>query len=1084
MPDKMPKQLLTLIKSVTSIPNTNPTKNQQSAIICDMDNSRTYVFDHIHHNMTVIALDRIPFTTIIFKAKLQDLNRTMANHILTSTTYPTHEQYIKLRNDYTNALLKTEQPKETTPNIAAHRPQQIEKLEQQIGKLKQRRVHFLDDATHHPQQVEKLKQRHIHFLDELHNITKDTQKHINKPNTTQQQGKIFLKTPPQIKRPTQWPALRPILINTVSTLPLILLILYTRSVRATPTADNTPMKTSITDLYSQMDDKDTQNKPHSGIKQNFVFNWQGNAVTNPSIHYYSIKYQACDIYELTEHLEKMITHHSKICNTTQISNTEQQHLIKTKDEHHILLNKKMNIVQARRTCNSLNSKLIEAKDKTQTHLLDTFMTKHNVAETFSGIHYDREIQEFLYTNGEYINDRNSKDAPRLHCDYGNKPRTWEYIHNYATKYNYYKPIFLYSKAGTTNIITLAQNQHGPHANNWFNKDGVAAMKYPICATPRATHTRDIIFKQWQNQCKAIHTSLETQTNAIKHRIERLKPSALPKPTERIGLFGNYNYLFRTNNHTNNGIYNPTNTTRICSNYITNPNISRTELVQSRREKRSILDLEVSPYTKMIYGAIQFIAKLYTDYTTNHHNAQTNPTNEQTHEYIYHLTKQESYDNDLIQTTNFIATTDKETKLDAHINKIIAYITDILNNLEKYYKSNYIAQPTDFLTQNNYKAIRAEIQSNYELVIPSQLRENKIFLSTDETSYVMTLAIPLQPQKHKTDLFRVTPMPIWHNNTRYSPTIPHKTFGIPKQGPRTYVTTTEDELAKCTTNPYCETSKGTQTAKEPPCGINQFFNTNKNCLYAKDEDQQNWYHQLENTIYFSIKPNTTVPMNVECSRRYGVTTTRNTNLENYGTITLPFNCQAFIEKNIYRPAIRTLFQHQIKEDQEINVQPLFPNLNIQIKNNTIAYIIQRTQTIIDTAEYIITVAIMAAILIIFIIATLTVQHKQRVSKTKQETDYQENTQDTEQNKNEDTNKHDPNTVLLQNTLFKAHLRQYENTNDNKPNAPEGHYESLKDQHIYSTIGTHKQTALSTIQEETNYPRPTAYCVSKGLRNPEC
>jgi len=126
-----------------------------------------------------------------------------------------------------------------------------------------------------------------------------------------------------------------------------------------------------------------------------------------------------------------------------------------------------------------------------------------------------------------------------------------------------------------------------------------------------------------------------------------------------------------------------------------------------------------------------------------------------------------------------------------------------------------------------------------MTIPNYLRENKIFLNTNNESYIMTLAIPLQPEKHNTDLFRVTPMPIWKSNTRYTPNIPHKTFGIPRQGTQKFVTTTEEELTNCIANPYCETAKGTQKATQPPCGINEFFHNNKNCIYSKDTQQINW-----------------------------------------------------------------------------------------------------------------------------------------------------------------------------------------------------------------------------------------------------
>ena len=592
----------------------------------------------------------------------------------------------------------------------------------------------------------------------------------------------------------------------------------------------------------------------------------------------------------------MILYHFELCNYIPISTTEQQHLIRDQDKHHILLNQKMNIVQARRTCNSINSNLIEIQRNNQSRLLETFMTRHGITQSLSGIYYNPTIQEFVYTNGEYITDKktNLNNLPPPHTEYYNKATTWKELLDIAVQRYKHKPIFLYTKAGTM-LVTLAAYQSGSLSNTYnYHQSSIA---FPICATLRAASSKEIIHQQWKDQCLIIHKKLESQLQSTIKRMKQLKPNNLPQHRKNIQLFGNYNHLLHKQEFPNNKTKQQANTASTCDNYTARLKQLRNNQHQTTtktphqlnqtRQRRSPIPLEFfPPIAEYIYSAIQFIAQIYTHYINSYPKSENNPTNEQTLQYVYIIAKQNAYDKDFIDTTNFIAATNTQTKLQIHIISTNSYIHQILDKLEKYFSSNYKPEPTDFLTQYQYEAIHLSIYKNHRTTIPKQLGNNKIFLNTNSKNYIMTLAIPLQPHKHDTDLYRITPIPILKNKTRYTPNIPHKTFGIPRQDSRTFITMTEEELNNCSNDTYCETAKGTQKAKQSPCGIDQFFHDQENCFYTKDSSQQNWFHKLENVIYFSIKPDTTVPMHLECSDRtyYDQTTSRQIILKNYGKTT--------------------------------------------------------------------------------------------------------------------------------------------------------------------------------------------------------
>ena len=94
-----------------------------------------------------------------------------------------------------------------------------------------------------------------------------------------------------------------------------------------------------------------------------------------------------------------------------------------------------------------------------------------------------------------------------------------------------------------------------------------------------------------------------------------------------------------------------------------------------------------PVAKYIFSAIQFIAQVYTIYINSYPKSETNPTDEQTLQYIYYITKQNAYDKDFIHTTNFITATNTQTKLQIHITSANSYIHLILDKLDKFFNSN-------------------------------------------------------------------------------------------------------------------------------------------------------------------------------------------------------------------------------------------------------------------------------------------------------------------------------------------------------------------------------------------------------------
>ena len=913
---RIPTKIINNLTKLNNSTQRSPRTFIHSPIITDAENLHTLAFDLTQHPLATQNITSLLLQTNIltqnFQTSLQSLNKEM-NEATQEITRLKYNRITSIRQRYTNLfsnqLLRPQNNNTNNPKRVNFSPfpiEQITPLTTQPNKANQHSA-IENQIIQHPSNSTssisiEWETAEIHTKTknptkpsnslqtqpQTHTIQKLTEDHLPPCKVllliillkiTNAWHKANAKEPTTQDKPVKWPTFRP--LRTIRTLTpissfLILFLLATYLPLAktdiTPQTPATQIKITPT-IYNQMEDNHIQNKPRSGVKNHFIYDWQGKAIINPSIHYYSIKYEACDVEALKRHLQNMITHHLELCNYIPPSTIEQQHLIQDHDQHHILINQKMNIVQARKTCNSLNSNLIEIRNENQSRLLETFMTRHAISQTFSGIYYNPTIQEFTYTTGEYITDQKTTDnnLPPPHNEWYNKPTTWKALLDVAILRNRHKPILLYTKAGTT-LVTLASYQSGHHSTTYNNYHD-SSIAYPICSTPKTQTTRQTIYRQWKEQCLIVHRKLQSQLQSTIKRIQLLQPRNLPQHTKNIQLFGNYNHLLhkhKLKNQTQQNI-NPTHTA--CDHYFkelenlqNNQNPQKTHVTQNTnitRQKRSPIPLEFfPPIAEYIYSAIQFISNIYTHYINTYPQSHPTPTNEQTLQYIHYITKQNAYDKDFAQTTNFIAVTNTQTKLQIHITSTNSYIHKILDKLDKHFYSNHKPEPTDFLSQTQYEALILSIYTKHRTTIPKQLKSNKIFLHSDIENYIMTLAIPLQPHKHRTDLYRLTPIPIWKNNTRYTPHITHKTFGIPRQNSRTFITMTEQELTLCTNNPYCETAKGIQKATTPPCGIDQFFYDKENCAYTKDASQENWVHQLENVIYYSIKPDTTMSMNLE------------------------------------------------------------------------------------------------------------------------------------------------------------------------------------------------------------------------------
>ena len=105
----------------------------------------------------------------------------------------------------------------------------------------------------------------------IHKLITSWTKAITDPNNTTQYNHEQI---------TRWPTFRPLLILKATTPIMIftLLFLIPKTTGQTVNKPNTNLLKSIPNFHNRMDDAMMQHKPYSGIKNHFIYNWQGHAI--------------------------------------------------------------------------------------------------------------------------------------------------------------------------------------------------------------------------------------------------------------------------------------------------------------------------------------------------------------------------------------------------------------------------------------------------------------------------------------------------------------------------------------------------------------------------------------------------------------------------------------------------------------------------------------------------------------------------------------------------------------------------------------------------------------------------------------
>ena len=172
------------------------------------------------------------------------------------------------------------------------------------------------------------------------------------------------------------------------------------------------------------------------------------------------------------------------------------------------------------------------------------------------------------------------------------------------------------------------------------------------------------------------------------------------------------------------------------------------------------------------------------------------------------------------------------------------------------------------------------------------------IQTSNTSFVLLLNIPIENPRKEATIFKVEPIALWHNNTRYI-TKPRSEYVAFFNSEARYCILTHLEAIQCLLKKHCLTG---QAIKKIPikglCGISHFserFNpqNDKSCLYLRDQEHSMFARVYQDKIFISSNPLKTTVLAVNCLSKRLQKTGHDGILPISGihSVPLPWSCRA-------------------------------------------------------------------------------------------------------------------------------------------------------------------------------------------------
>jgi hypothetical protein len=712
----------------------------------------------------------------------------------------------------------------------------------------------------------------------------------------------------------------------------------------------------------------TTASPLTSMNNDILFHHKGETLLNPTTIKSVKSYRPCDALIFDNLLDKNVKFHADACNV-KIMDDFDSTIVRNSTKNFILLEKKLPLTMARRTCRDLGTSIVTVKNEKGARLLYHFMSSHNIHRTFAGITNDNDILEPIF------DDDSSLAAniyfSKLFDENEKKNRSWNEVlqkldkpHPYYHRHSYYE--FRRGANLELNVWWESNNEY-----EW-KKFGLSRELWTICLRPKTSTDTQMAINAWNYDCSKRQEYLKTASTLIHRKVQEILPSNIPpsnpKKLDNTIFFTNEMYGLNpsNNNHQNLGYENNENFQKILKedaipltqqcNQLLSKYKTGDLTDQIERNKRGLALTALSVAFSLFAFALEkgLASQIFS--RNNKHQEFSDPV-------IPWMIENSNFDRHYESAIKFTSATTNEQKIYATCEKIITYINKLHEHLtEILYSHNYVAKANDYFSNSDYDLFAKEVKAKYGVSIPNNKKKLKTQVIISDNSYMVAFIIPIEVEKFHHDLYELIPLGKFNNDNKFYPKLSAKFIAVSTTGTQTYTILDNEEMTRCDMEPFCVVKNPSHAALSSTCGICSFYGKSQCCDFVQAQNNKPDFKTIENTTYYSINNEQTINLDISCfsTRTRGVGSNNRIQIKGSGHFGLDLGCKATWQDITIRSAETEIFE-PLTSDAKLFTD--YPNDKIGMLDN-IRFDMKTLASKKLTEKYLIPILVMVGILAAF------------------------------------------------------------------------------------------------------------------------
>ena len=676
------------------------------------------------------------------------------------------------------------------------------------------------------------------------------------------------------------------------------------------------------------------------LTDNFLYEKKATAIMNPNYLYIGKRYLMCDIIKARESLDKLLTAHSKICDTT--FHRESHPLTQDVTEDFYLFKGRYNSEEAQILCAEIDSSPVEIRSMQSAMALNAFMGSHNIQLSWAGIRYERLLHEPVFmSDGKLAAGQKAVSQTVDLFTKHNTSVTVTWDEAIPHRWEHYTYAYEWGANQHVRVRQFFQgNKVELYASTRSNVPLGVVRKLPVvCNTPKTFVNNEPI--GWRNNCKLRHQMLKERHAIAMNQMEQILPENIPKAPKPFVPFIQYPQVNDQETEVTANVSRAmtvnllTDANTLWGNILKNDEkplgsqcIEYQDILLTRERRWPVMKI-----VKTVFSAASFFTQIFPVLSSlvrppiqkmiDEHYSTTVPppktksgvlTPADIIPVLSDIQNHADHVSVLFQSQqNASFTLSVEQQIQHDFRNVIDYISDVHGKFIRlvYDQQFRPSNSLDFITQEEFHNILNYVKRKYGVNLNNDMSLLNTFTASTQASYWISTGIALEEFNTKADVFNIHKMPTISNTTKYTPisTIEHIAI---MHDTRSYIPLTSFEAMTCIKDRICASMSPVFSLDMAPCEAGGFFeNYNPHCEFTASSDLAPTFYVLENRTFYSTGEPITIE--IQCINPAMQLPGSDTSMRiiNKGEFQIPPTCLAKFNSTTIRPATRALEVMQFK-----------------------------------------------------------------------------------------------------------------------------------------------------------------------------